>query len=243
MDLLIVDDEPLARARLCRLVEELAGFEVVAQAQDGESALAAIEEFDPALVLLDVRMPGEDGIAIAKRIAQLDHPPAIIFCTAYDQYALDAFGTDAVGYLLKPVQLEELKSVLDKAVKLNRLQLESLKAAPTSLGRQHISAKTRRGMELIPLLHIRFFVADQKYVTVHHTGGETLIDDTLKDLETEFWGRFVRVHRNSLVAVEHIEGMERGSDGHFRLRLQGMDLKPVVSRRHVPHLKELLAKL
>ncbi|MDN3638133.1 LytTR family DNA-binding domain-containing protein [Simiduia curdlanivorans] len=244
MDLLIVDDEPLARARLRRLVEELADFDVVAEAADGEAAMAAIEEHDPAVVLLDVRMPGEDGIAVAKRIAQLDHAPAIIFCTAYDEYALDAFGTDAVGYLLKPVQQADLQKVLDKAVKLNRLQLEAMKEAPVKhSGRQHISAKTRRGVELISLVDVRFFIADQKYVTVHHLAGETLIDDTLKDLEEEFSGRFIRVHRNSLVAIEYIEAMERSTDGHFKLRLTGLDTKPVVSRRHVPQLKELLSKL
>ncbi|UTA47779.1 LytTR family DNA-binding domain-containing protein [Simiduia sp. 21SJ11W-1] len=244
MDLLIVDDEPLARARLRRLAEQLEGVEVVAEAADGEAALAAIEAHDPAVVLLDVRMPGEDGIATAKHIAQLDHAPAIIFCTAYDQYALDAFGTEAVGYLLKPVQREDLKAALDKAAKLNRLQLDALRdmqAAPA--GRQHISAKTRRGVELIPLSEVRFFLADQKYVTVHHVGGETLIDDTLKDLESEFQGRFIRVHRNSLVSLEHILAMERTGDGHFRLRLADLDIKPVVSRRHVPQLKDLLAKL
>ncbi|MBB3169683.1 LytR/AlgR family response regulator transcription factor [Simiduia aestuariiviva] len=245
MDLLIVDDEPLARARLRRLAEQLDAVEVVAEAADGEAALKAIEAHDPSVVLLDVRMPGEDGIATARHIAQLDHAPAIIFCTAYDQYALDAFGTEAVGYLLKPVQLDDLKNALDKAAKLNRLQIDKLRdqQQPLTEGRQHISAKTRRGVELIPLTDVRFFLADQKYVTVHHAEGETLIDDTLKDLEAEFQGRFIRVHRNSLVSLEHILGLERTGDGHFRLRLADVDVKPVVSRRHVPQLKELLAKL
>lgn len=244
MDLLIVDDEPLARARLRRLAQELDGVEVVAEAADGEAALAAIEQHDPSVVLLDVRMPGDDGIATAKRIAEMDHAPAIIFCTAYDQYALDAFGTAAVGYLLKPVQAADLKQALEKAGKLNRLQLATVQAGEAVPdGRQHISAKTRRGVELIPLAEVRFFIADQKYVTVHHTGGETLIDDTLKELEQEFQGRFIRVHRNSLVSLEHILAMERGVDGHFKLRLADVEVKPVVSRRHVPQLKELLAKL
>lgn len=244
MDLLIVDDEPLARARLRRLAEQIAGCTVVAEAADGEAALAAIEAHDPSVVLLDVRMPGEDGLATARRIAALDYPPAVIFCTAYDQYALDAFGTEAVGYLLKPVQAEDLQKALDKAARVNRLQLESLRQQPApATGRQHISARTRRGMELIPLEEVRFFIADQKYVTVHHTGGEVLIDDTLKELEDELAGRFVRVHRNSLVSVAHIEAMERTGDGQFRLRLQGVAEKPVVSRRHVPELKDLLARL
>lgn len=244
MDVLIVDDEPLARARLRRLLEDLKEYTVVAEAEDCDSALAAIDEHDPAVVLLDVRMPGDDGLATARKIATMDCPPAIVFCTAYDQYALDAFDTEAVGYLLKPVQAEDLRKVLDKAGKVNKLQLASLREAPaTESGRTNISAKTRRGVELIPLTDVRFFIADQKYVTVHHLEGETLIDDTLKDLETELAGRFVRVHRNSLVSVAHIEAMERAPDGQFRLRLEGVDTKPVVSRRHVPELKELLARL
>lgn len=244
MDVLIVDDEPLARARLRRLLEDLKEYTVVAEAEDCDSALAAIDEHDPAVVLLDVRMPGDDGLATARKIATMDCPPAIVFCTAYDQYALDAFDTEAVGYLLKPVQAEDLRKVLDKAGKVNKLQLASLREAPASeSGRTNISAKTRRGVELIPLTDVRFFIADQKYVTVHHLEGETLIDDTLKDLETELAGRFVRVHRNSLVSVAHIEAMERAPDGQFRLRLEGVDIKPVVSRRHVPELKELLARL
>lgn len=247
MELLIVDDEPLARARLRRLVDELDGYQVVAEAANGEEALAAVEQYDPAVVLLDVRMPGEDGIATARRIAQLDHAPAIIFCTAFDQYALDAFGTEAVGYLLKPVQSEDLLEALNKAGRLNRLQIEAMKEKTSAGGeenaRKHISAKTRRGVELIPLADVRYFIADQKYVTVYHLQGETLIDDTLKDLEVEFAASLVRVHRNSLVAIEAIEAMERTGDGHYRLRLQGVESKPVVSRRHVPQLKELLTKL
>lgn len=244
MDVLIVDDEPLARARLRRLLDDMQEYTVVAEAEDCDTALVAIDEHDPAVVLLDVRMPGDDGLATARKIAQMDCPPAIVFCTAYDQYALDAFDTEAVGYLLKPVQADDLRKVLDKAGKVNKLQLASLREAPPAeSGRTNISAKTRRGVELIPLTDVRFFIADQKYVTVHHLGGETLIDDTLKDLETELAGRFVRVHRNSLVSVAHIEAMERAPDGQFRLRLEGVEVKPVVSRRHVPELKELLARL
>ena len=103
MDVLIVDDEPLARQRLARMLDKLDGYDLVAEAENGEAALAAICKFDPDIVLLDVRMPGEDGLSVARRIGALDDPPAVIFCTAFDQYALDAFGTEAVGYLLKPV--------------------------------------------------------------------------------------------------------------------------------------------
>lgn len=244
MDVLVVDDEPLARERLVRMVEKLENFRVIAQATNAEEALAAVREFDPDVVLLDVRMPGEDGLSSARQIAALDDPPAVIFCTAYDEYALDAFDTEAVGYLLKPVKQEQLEQALAKAQKLNKVQLAALqqRQAPDNQ-RSHISAKTRRGVELIPLDDVRFFIADHKYVTVHHTGGETLIDDTLKELETEFTDRFVRIHRNALVATAHIEGMEKTPQGHYQVRLQGMEDKPVVSRRHVSKLREVLAHL
>lgn len=246
MDILVVDDEPLARERLVRMVNKLEDCEVVAEAENVQQALEAIAEYDPDVVLLDVRMPEEDGLSAARRLADMDDPPAVIFCTAYDEYALDAFSTDAVGYLLKPVKEEDLEAALLKAQKLNKVQLAALtersKVVPANQ-RKHISAKTRRGVELIPLEDVRFFIADHKYVTVHHTEGETLIDDTLKELETEFTNLFVRVHRNALVSIPAIEGMERSSQGQYRIRLKDIADKPIVSRRHVSRLRELLTSM
>lgn len=244
MDVIVVDDEPLARDRLARMVGKMEDCEVVAQAENVEQALAAVAEFDPDVVLLDVRMPEEDGISAAKKITTMEDPPAVIFCTAYDEYALDAFSTDAVGYLLKPVKQEDLEAALLRAQKLNKMQLAALaeRKAPENQ-RKHISAKTRRGVELIPLDNVRFFIADHKYVTVYHTEGETLIDDTLKELETEFSNLFVRIHRNALVAIRAIEGMERNPQGQYRVRLKNIEEKPIVSRRHVSRLRELLTSM
>lgn len=158
MDILVVDDEPLARERLIRMLGKLDGYRVVAEADDADSALNAISSEDPDLVLLDVRMPGDDGLTLAHRIAELDDPPAIIFCTAYDQYALEAFGTQAVGYLLKPVKTEQLQDVLARAQRLNKLQRVATRRPIQDSGtRTHISARTRRGVDLIPLEDIRFF--------------------------------------------------------------------------------------
>lgn len=259
MDVLIVDDELLARQRLARMVEKIDGFTVVAEADGAEEALTAIADHDPDIVLLDIQMPGRDGLALARDIAALEDPPAIIFCTAFDQYALDAFGTNAVGYLLKPVKAEQLLQVLDKATKLNKIQRDAaqrnaaqrtaeLKAVENSAAndskktsqRAHISAKTRRGVELIPLEDVRYFLADHKYVTVFHRNGEHLLDETLKELEEEFSGRFVRIHRNSLVSIKHIEALERTAQGQYQVRLADMETRPVISRRHVSDLKELL---
>lgn len=243
MDILIVDDESLARQRLLRMVEKIEGFSVVAEADNAEDALVAITQHDPDIVLLDIRMPGRDGLSLAQDIAELEDAPAVIFCTAFDQYALDAFGTNAVGYLLKPVKAEQLLQVLEKAQKLNKIQRVAAQkdSKPKSENqRTHITAKTRRGVELIPLDDVRYFLADHKYVTVYHRAGEHLLDETLKELEEEFGARFVRVHRNSLVSVKHIEALERNAQGQYQVRLADTELRPVISRRHVSDLKELL---
>lgn len=241
MDIVIVDDEPLARQRLARMVEKLE-HQVVAQADSAQAALEAIATFDPDVVLLDIRMPGEDGIEAARKISALDDPPAVIFCTAFDQYALDAFGTEAVGYLLKPVRAEQLQDVLERAQRPNRLQRVATRTDEQPQ-RNHVSAKTLRGVELIPLDDVRAFIADQKYVTVHHVNGEHLLDDTLKDLEEEFGHRLLRIHRSALVSVQHIQAMERTPQGHYEVRLVDVPVRPQVSRRHASALKALLQKL
>ena len=246
MDILIVDDEPLARQRLLRMLEKLEGYDVVAEADSGDAALDAICQFDPDIVLLDVRMPGEDGLSVAHRIGALDDPPAVIFCTAFDEYALDAFGTEAVGYLLKPVKSEQLQDALTKAQRLNKVQRAAYSQAlgkPAGSARTHISAKTRRGVELIPLEDVRIFVADHKYVTAYHIHGEHLLDETLKELEEQFSDRLLRVHRNALVSVKHIEALERNSQGQYQVRLADMAQRPTVSRRHASRIKELLKQL
>jgi len=246
MHVLVVDDELLARQRAMRMIESLDDYEVVGEAGNGQAALAAIADLDPDIVLLDIRMPGEDGLEAARKIAEMDEPPAIIFCTAYDEYALEAFGTLAVGYLLKPLQKDALKNALEKARRLNKLQrleLPEAETAPREAARKHIAAKTRRGVELILIDDISSFVADQKYVTVRHKGAETLIDDTLKDLEREFAGRFIRIHRNCLVAIHLIEKLERIPGGQYELHLKDTPYRPVVSRRHVAGVKELLSSL
>ena len=247
MHILIVDDEVLARQRLVRLSEAL-GYDVVGEAADGESAITAVENYDPDIVLMDVRMPGIDGLSAAKSISALADPPALIFCTAYDEYALQAFETLATGYLVKPVQQEQLELALLKAMKVTKAQRLNLSSqdnqiTPKAAPRKNISAKTRKGIELIPMEDIFCFVADQKYVTVIHRQGETLIDDTLKELETELQSEFIRIHRNSLVAVKEIHGLERNVEGHYEIRLKTVDYRPIVSRRHVSTIKALLASL
>lgn len=243
MHVLVVDDEVLARQRSMRMIENIAGYEVVGEASNGEEALRAIQSLDPDIVLLDIRMPGEDGLATAKRVAQLSDPPAVIFCTAFNEYALQAFETLAVGYLLKPLQKDQLAAALEKASRLNKLQKAALGQEASGDRRKNIAAKTRRGVELVPIDDVHCFVADQKYVTIMHANGETLIDDTLKELEKEFEREFVRVHRNALVAVDEIEKLERMPSGQYELQLKSVAYRPVVSRRHVASVRDLLARL
>lgn len=251
MKILVVDDEKLARERLIRLLEKNSEHEIVGEAADGKSAITQVENLQPDVLFLDIRMPGMDGIETARHLMNLENPPAIIFCTAYGEHALDAFQTQAVGYLLKPVKIEQLHNALAAAARLNRAQLQNLSASqptantaddaqPINRARQHISARTRHGLELVHINEVRCFLADHKYVTVYHTKGELLIDGSLKELEDEFGNRFVRVHRNALISLPHVEGMERAPSGHYCIRLQGTPMKPIISRRHVTELRNQL---
>ncbi|MFT6791245.1 MAG: two-component system response regulator AlgR [Cellvibrionaceae bacterium] len=242
MDIVIVDDEPLARRRLSKMVGEL-GYDVLAEAADSAEAYQAVLVHDPTLLLLDIEMPGEDGLQLAQRIGRLDAPPAIIFTTAHDQFALDAFETHADGYLLKPVQRQKLQKALDKARIVNKLQQEALANLGVEPKRGHLTAKSHRGVELIPVENIRCFLADQKYVMVVGIEGKVLIDETLKQLEASFSREFIRVHRNALVSIKHIQSLERHVDGYFTVRLSGTEESPIVSRRYASKVKSFLDHL
>lgn len=248
MKVLVVDDEKLARDRLVRMVDTLEGYEVTGTAESGEQALQQAIKLEPDIVLLDIRMPGMDGMGAAKQISTLARPPAIIFCTAFGEHAVDAFDVSASGYLMKPVRREALQEALARVCKVNKVQAETLLGSDESAedkhrSRTHISAKTRRGIELIPLTEVKFFQADHKYVTVRHEGGEVLIDDTLRDLESEFADKVVRIHRNALVMMEHLEGLERDPAGHYQVRMRGIEDRLDVSRRHVSGLRRLVQSL
>lgn len=239
MRILVVDDEPLARERLVRLLRRLRPDDELREAADGEQAIDTARAFGPDLVLLDVRMPGLDGIEVAAELDTLDNPPAVAFCTAYDQYALQAFQYHAVAYLLKPVRAEDLAECLRAASRVNRAQLARLRessAAPTDSG-ERVSSHTHRGYESLPLKDVRCFIAEDKYVSAITADGELTISDTLKELEERFANRFVRIHRNALVALAHIERLERCRDGSWRVRLHDCALTPTISRRHLGAVK------
>lgn len=239
MRVLIVDDEPPARDRLRRLLHELDGWDVVGEADNGHTALALSNAHRPDVVLMDIRMPGMDGVEAARHLSTLDQPPAVIFTTAYDQYAIDAFEAQAIGYLMKPVRKRRLERALEHAARLTNFQLANLtESEEKSSRRGHICVKKGDELRLIPIDEILYFRADQKYACVRHLSGEDLIDESLKSLATEFADDFVRIHRNALVSLNYLLTVEKDADGSYFAQLKGLEDRLSVSRRHVSALRK-----
>jgi two-component system response regulator AlgR len=239
LKVLIVDDEPPARERLRSLLVEIPDIDVVGEAVNGQQSLARAHELAPDVVLLDVRMPGMDGIEVARHLNALQEPPAVIFTTAFDEYAMNAFEAHAVGYLLKPIRKEKLAAALERAGRLTRPQLQKIAAAANNDKRRtHIAARRREGLRLIPVEDVQFFLAEQKYTTVRHINGEDLIEDSLRALEEEFNEGFVRIHRNALVSVRYLERIERNTEGQYFVRLRGCEAPLQVSRRMAGELRD-----
>ncbi|OIQ89230.1 transcriptional regulatory protein YpdB [mine drainage metagenome] len=242
---LIVDDEAPARRRLRDLLADIEGElpnVVVAEAADGIEALERLGEQSADVALVDIRMPRLDGIGLVQQLARRQGSPAVIFTTAYDQYAVRAFELSAVDYLLKPVRAQRLLAALKKlparggdAELLRRLAPE---------GRRHLTSTERGRVLLVPLAEILYLKAELKYVTAHTRERDYLVEESLVQLEQEFIERFVRVHRSCLVAREAIAGCERGADAEGETRwlvlLHGSAEKLPVSRRQWPQIKALL---
>jgi two-component system response regulator AlgR len=183
-----------------------------------------------------------DGIEVARHLGRLEQPPAVIFTTAYDRYAIDAFDSRAVGYLLKPVRRERLESTLTHAARVSDALLRELgDAAPDGGQRRHIAIRERGALRLIPLSEVWYFQAEQKYVSVGHAGGEDLIEESLRQLEQEFENGFVRIHRSVLVAVDAIERLDRDAEGAYQVSLRGVAEPFPVSRRQLQQLKARIA--
>lgn len=240
MNVLIVDDESPARARLRDLLNRLPDYQPCGEAGNGLEALRLAVSVQPDIVLLDIQMPGLDGLETARRLASLPQPPAIIFVTAYGEHALEAFDAHAVAYLLKPVRLERLEQALANARHINRAQLSSLAVVRTEAGRTHVRARIGQRLALIPLADVFYFQADQKYVTVRHRHGEALIEESLKTLEQEIGSRAVRVHRNALAMAAQVAGLEKTPDGGCALIFHDIPDRLEVSRRHLPAIRLFL---
>ncbi|VAX12918.1 Two-component transcriptional response regulator, LuxR family [hydrothermal vent metagenome] len=241
MNILITDDEPLARERLRSMLDELS-HTVVAEAANGKQALQLCEQQQVDVILLDIRMPGMDGLETAHHLMQLPQPPAIIFTTAYDEYALKAFKTHAVDYLLKPVRQRELDAALSAATRLSRAQriaLDELKLETSTP--LYVSAQVKGSLQLIPIEDIYYFQADQKYVSIGYCEGEVLIDDSLVTIEQRY-SQLLRIHRNALVAPEYIAALEKDEGGRCYVRLRDCDKRLEISRRHLANVRRWLKR-
>jgi two-component system response regulator AlgR len=244
MKALVVDDEPLARERLAALIGEIAGVEVAGEAGNGVEALEAASRLKPDVVLLDIRMPVMDGLEAARHLDAMESPPAVIFCTAFQDHALEAFEANAVDYLVKPIRAERLGAALAKAQRLNGVTVRRVEASSEpGRRRSHLCARVRGSLVLVAVGDIDYLLAEDKYVVVHHSRGEVLIEEPLTQLEQEFGDRFVRIHRNCLVALAKLSGLDRAPDGRVLARVAGATVPLEVSRRNLPALRKLVRSL
>ena len=241
MNVLIADDEEPARERLKTLLGDIADeipTTVVAEARNGHEALELYERSGAQVLLLDIQMPGMGGLEVARHLAALERPPAVVFVTAHDRHAVEAFELNALDYLLKPVRAERLAAALRKSTFPGREPLARAAGAP----REYLSVAERNRIALVPIGEIVYLRAEQKYVTVRTRSREHLIEEALVALEREFADAFVRIHRNCLVARAAIRGFERAGGGeeepHWLVVLDGIEERLPVSRRQWPQVKE-----
>lgn len=240
MNVLIVDDEHLARQRLRKMLSATPEHRIIGEAETGEDALRKSQTSQPDVVLMDIRMPGMDGIEAASYINRMDNPPAIIFTTAFSDRALNAFETHAVDYLLKPIKLSRLEAALEAAKRMNKAQMSQLREDEAIGSRQKICVKNRGSLDLIPVEEIIYFQADQKYVTLRTADQEYLIEESLKALEEEFSQHFIRIHRNALVAQKTLTGLTKNNEGRACISFAEIDDLLEISRRHLPQIRKKL---
>jgi len=236
--LLIVDDEPLARQRLRDLVGDVGGYEVVGDAANGVEALTLLQKMTVDIVLLDIRMPVMDGIELSHHLRGLPQPPRLIFTTAYDHYAVQAFELNAIDYLLKPIRSERLATALAKAMPLQPVQAQALQPLQQTHG--HLSIHERGRVLLVPIAEVLYLRAELKYVSVRTLEKTYLLEASLSQLEQTYAAQFVRIHRNALVARNAVAGFEKkriaeGEDAGEAVwvaLIKGIPETLVVSRRH-----------
>ncbi len=246
MRILLADDEALSRERLRDLLQDLGGgIDIIGEAVNGLEALNLAIRLRPDVVLLDINMPGMDGLRCARELARLHEGPAVVFVTAHDDFALQAFEVAACDYLLKPVRGERLAAALARTRRFTQGHWERLDAQLPQAGatRDYICAQRSGEIKLIPVVEILYFQADQKYTTLKTLTGEALIEDSLKSLEQAFGERFVRIHRSALVATGCIERLEKGDGGGGSLWLRGLREPLEVSRRCLPLLRTRLKQM
>ena len=233
MRILVVDDEAPARQRLRRLIGTLKGHECCAEAANGQEALRLNEALRPDLILLDIRMPDMDGLQVARKLGEQKMPPEIVFTTAFDQFAIDAFDTKARHYPVKPARKEKLCEALERVEEVRSPAQEAGYDAEEMLRIFHKGA-----VKLIPVTEILYCRADHKYTQVRTRAEAYLIDDSLTQLERRFSGLFTRVHRGALVNRQEILILESARGSHF-LRFRDVDDAVEVSRRHLASVRAM----
>jgi two-component system response regulator AlgR len=236
-NILIIDDEQPARDRLRRMVGAIPDCRVAGEAGNGTEALEKIRELSPDILLLDISMPGMDGMALARVLQEGGASPAVIFCTAYQDQALKAFEVEAVDYVVKPVRAERLEKALEKA---GRYIGDS---SGDDESQQFLRSTVGGKVVLTPISRVICLLAEDKYTTVVHEKGSTVVDESLTELENCYPSNFFRVHRNALISRKHLRGLERTPEGHTQVLLSGTERKPEVSRRNVSALRKLLSEL
>lgn len=248
----IIDDEPLARMRIKSLLSQASvPNEVVAEFGESVTGLLWLQEQDqaghsPDMLLLDIQMPGLDGMVLAARLRDLKQPPAVVFVTAHAEHALRAFDLAAADYLTKPVRLERLNATLDRVQKLAAARPSEL-ATPEGLSDDDVFVVQDRGrLERIPLTQILYFKAEQKYVTLRTAEQSHVLADSLTDLEHKVGERFIRVHRNALVSRHAMKALERRADDADGGEAWAVQVVPtmewlLVSRRQVTAVREAMA--
>ena len=247
----IADDEAPARARLKELLADVHGEIPVGVAGEAANGLEVIERLPASgaqVLLLDIQMPGMAGIEVARHLGRLERAPAIIFVTAHDRHAVEAFELNALDYLMKPVRADRLAAALKKARAAGPVQHERLENAGKLANagpREFFSVTDRHRIALVPVSEVLYLKAELKYVTLRTRAGEHLIEEPLVNIEREFAQRFVRVHRNCLVARAAIRGFERSAGGadedpHWNVVLEGTPERLPVSRRQWPAVKSVL---
>lgn len=240
MQVLVVDDELPARERLANMLKEIdvKQWHLAGTAENGQQAVDFFSENPVDVVLMDIRMPVMDGLQAAARLAQQPKPPAVIFTTAYNEYALEAFDVNGTAYLLKPVKKAKLLETLERIQIPNRAQLA--RAESTNNAQEYIAGNYRGGVQRVSVEDIVCFQAEQKYVMACTAEREILLDMPLKSLEEKFAEQFIRVHRNALAARQKMLALEKNTDGQAFLIMQGTERKLEVSRRHLSQVKQYL---
>jgi len=242
---LIVDDEAPARRRLRELLDDCTGalpLVVVGEAASGREALDLLHTVSADLVLTDIKMPEMGGLELARHVLKLPQPPVVIFTTAHDEHALQAFEVNAVDYLMKPVRVQRLLAALEKVPRLKPVAGTKLDQLPGS-ARRFLSVTERSRVVLVPVEEIVYLKAELKYITIRTAQREYLLEESLTKLEEEFAQRLVRVHRNCLVARDFIRGFERrvgdGGDAHWEVLLKDVPETLPVSRRQQSIVREI----